>query len=176
MFSFLSVVGATSDCSWMGWLLMFAVGIAGISLHCSLLLTCWTDFSAPACWISLTCWKDFMWARLAVTHLGLLSHWPVTNSIADNHQKGKFSSSDLFPKFLLKDVVGVWSKGDFMVTGSPACTSPRQLFRKKHSWMLYLDSRLLCESGKKDLWSLTCFFSSGKVCIFVRELLVRFMI
>ena len=131
MFSFLSVVGATSDCSWLGWLLMFAVGIAGISLHCSLLLTCWADYSAAACWISLICWKDFMWAQLAVTHLGLLSHWPVTNSIADNHQKGKFSSSDLFPKFLLKDVVGVWSKGDFMVTGSPACTSPRQLFRKK---------------------------------------------
>ena len=152
MFSFLSVVGATSDCSWLGWLLMFAVGIAGISLHCSLLLTCWTDYSAAACWISLICWKDFMWARLAVTHLGLLSHWPVTNSIADNHQKGKFSSSDLFPKFLLKDVARVWSKGDFMVTGSPACTSPRQLFRKNipecYVWILDYCVRI----GRKTSW------------------------
>ena len=63
-----------------------------------------------------------------------------------------------------------WSLGRLLVPRQGSCSE------KKHSWVLRLDSRLLCENWKKDLWPLTCFFSSGKVCIFVRELLVRFMI
>ena len=161
MFSFLSVVGATSDCSWLGWLLMFAVGIAGISLHCSLLGR-----------ITLLQHVGFLWYVGRISCESGSCHLPRIALSLTCHKlncgqppKREIFLLRPFPEVLAqrccRSLIQRWFHGHWV-----ACLYlAKAAVRKKHSWMLILYSRLLCENWKKDLLTVTCFFSSDKVCI-----------
>ena len=80
-------------------------------------------------------------------------------------KKGNFPPQTFFPrgscsKMLSRSdpMVISWSLGCLLVPRQGSCSENQ--VNKNHSWMLFLDSRILCEN-----WSLTCFFSSAKMVV-----------
>ena len=161
MFSFLSVVGATSDCSWLGWLLMFAVGIAGISLHCSLLGR-----------ITLLQHVGFLWYVGRISCESGSCHLPRIALSLTCHKlncgqppKREIFLLRPFPEVLAqrccRSLIQRWFHGHWV-----ACLYLAKAAVQKKTFLnaMFGFQTIVWELEERPL-SLTCFFSSDKVSI-----------